>query len=288
MTGGGALVLGGGGVTGVAWEVGVLAGLAARGIDLTMADLVVGTSAGAVVAAQVTSGTPLALLYRAQLTPPAGDITARMGLRAKLTFVWAVMRSPDTVTACTRVVRMAVASPLVPGHYRRAVIAARLPSHAWPARRRLLITAVDVATGQFKAFHDRSGVDLIDAVSASCAVPGVWPPVRLNGRLWMDGGMRSAANADLASGCRRVVIIAPLTRGLAPMASVAEQADALRRAGARVEVIAPSRAARAAIGRDLLDPARAASAARAGHGQGVQEAARITQVWAPRALPSSA
>jgi NTE family protein len=287
MMGGGALVLGGGGITGVAWEIGVLAGLAARGIDLTMADLVVGTSAGAVVAAQVTSGTPLALLYRAQLTPPAGDIKARMGLRAKLTFVWAVMRSPDTVTACTRVGRMAVASPPVPGHYRRAVIAARLPSHAWPSRR-LLITAVDVATGQFNAFHDRSGVDLIDAVSASCAVPGVWPPVRLNGRLWMDGGMRSAANADLASGCRRVVIIAPLARGLAPMASVAEQADALRRAGARVEAITPGRAARAAIGRDLLDPARAASAARAGHAQGIQEAARIAELWAPRALPSPA
>ena len=54
-----ALVLGGGGITGIAWEIGVLAGLAEAGVDLTGADLVVGTSAGSVVGAQITSGAPL-------------------------------------------------------------------------------------------------------------------------------------------------------------------------------------------------------------------------------------
>jgi len=73
-----ALVLGSGGVTGVAWELGLLAGLAARGIDLAGADVVIGTSAGSLAGAQVTSGTGLAELYQAQLTPDGIDVTAGM------------------------------------------------------------------------------------------------------------------------------------------------------------------------------------------------------------------
>src|SRR5215203_1575582 len=85
-----ALVLGGGGVTGVAWEIGVLAGLAEAGVDLTGADLVVGTSAGSVVGAQVTSGAGIEELYARQLEPPASERVARLGRAAQARYAWAM------------------------------------------------------------------------------------------------------------------------------------------------------------------------------------------------------
>ena len=272
-----ALVLGGGGVTGVAWELGVLAGLAELGVDLSDADLVVGTSAGSVVGADLTSGAGLAGLYEAQLAPPAGEITARLGLRVIAKLSWAMFGSRDPVKARARIGKMALASKTVSEAERRKVIAARLPVHDWPGSK-LLIAAIDADSGEFIAFDASSGVGLVDAVGASCAVPGVWPPVTIGGRRYVDGGMRSAANADLAAGFARVVVIAPLTRGFGHMPSVARQVAALGE-DVQAAVIAPDEAARNAIGRNVLDPARRAPAARAGHAQAAKEAERVAAVW---------
>ena len=255
-----ALVLGGGGVTGVAWEIGLLAGLAERGADLSVADLVVGTSAGSVVGAQLTSGASLTELYASQLAPPGTETAARMGLRTMLRYGWVLARSSDPVQARARFGRMALAARTVPPSARRAVFEAVLPVHDWP-RRRLLITAVDADSGEFATFDAGSGVGLVDAVGASCAVPGVWPPVSFNGRRWMDGGMRSAANADLAADCERIVVIAPLVRGFRTMPSVAGQVAELRAGGRAVAVVSPDQAALTAIGRNVLDPAHRAPAA---------------------------
>jgi NTE family protein len=272
-----ALVLGGGGVTGVAWEIGLLAGLAERGVDLTDADLVVGTSAGSVVGADLASGVSLAELYEAQLAPPAGEIRAQLGLRVIAKLGWAALRSRDPVKARARIGKMALASRTVSEADRRKVIAGRLPAHNWPARR-LLITAVDAESGEFTAFDAASGVGLVDAVGASCAVPGIWPPVTIGGRRYIDGGMRSPANVDLAAGYQRVVVVAPLTRGFGHMQSVARQVAGL---GPDVQavVVPPDQAALKAIGRNVLDPARRAPAARAGHVQAAREAERVAAVW---------
>ena len=271
-------MLGGGGVTGVAWELGILAGLAQHGVDLSQADLVVGTSAGSVVGAQLTSGVSVGELYAAQLAPPGTEIAARMGLRAMLRFGWVLVRSRDPVQARARFGRMALATRTVSPAERQAVIEARLPSADWPPRR-LLVTAVDAESGEFAVFDAASGVALVDAVGASCAVPGVWPPVSINGRRWIDGGMRSAANVDLAAGCERIVVIAPLVRGFATMPSVARQVAELRSAGRAVVVVSPDQAALAAIGRDVLDPAHRAPAARAGHAQSAAVTAEVAAVW---------
>jgi len=257
-----ALVLGGGGITGIGWELGMLAGLAQQGMDLSDADLVVGTSAGSIVGTQLTSGVSVGELYADQLAPPEPGKAARMGPRTLLTFAWVLARSARTVPAAER----------------RAVIEARLPTRDWPAQR-LLITAVDAESGEFAAFDAASGVALADAVGASCAVPGVWPPVSINGRLWMDGGMRSPANVDLAAGCERIVVIAPLVRGFRAMPSVGRQAAELRAAGSQVVVVSPDQAALAAIGRNVLDPAHRAPAARAGHAQAASVAADVAAVW---------
>ncbi|MFJ6197950.1 patatin-like phospholipase family protein [Micromonospora sp. NPDC092111] len=271
-----ALVLGGGGVTGVAWEWGLLAGLAEGGVVLADADLVVGTSAGSVVGAQLCAGRPVVEWYEAQLAVARGEVAARFGVAAVARLVWAGGRSRDPVRARARVGAMALAARTVSEVSRRAVIEARLPDRVWPARR-LLVTAVDAGSGEFVVFDAGSGVSLVDAVGASCAVPGVWPPVTIGDRRYVDGGVRSAVNADLAAGARRVVVLAPTTAGFGPMPRLSAQLAALGSA-ARV-VVSPDRAARAAIGRHVLDPARRAGAARAGFAQGVAVAEEVAAVW---------
>jgi NTE family protein len=274
-----ALVLGAGGEAGIAWEVGLLAGLAERGVDLTAADLVVGTSAGAGVAARINSGVGLAALYEAQLASADGEIVAKFGPRTIARFIWAVAparRNP--VRARVRLGRMAVRARTEPAAQRRAVIASRLGTHDWPAGN-LLITAVDADSGEFATFDSGSGVDLVDAVGASCAVPGVWPPVTINGRRWMDGGMRSPANADLAAGYDRVVVVAPITRGLKPMPTVTDQVTELTRSSQAVALLAPDAASVAAFGRNLLDPRTRAPSARAGYAQAAAARADVAAVW---------
>lgn len=271
-------MLGGGGLTGIAWELGLLAGLAERGGDLTGADLVVGTSAGSVVGAQITSGTPLAELYEAQLAPPDGDVSASMSRRLQFRYISAVLLSRNAARARLRLGRISLASPALAEEVRREVIAARLPSHDWPAQR-LLITAVDADTGEPAVFSADSGAGLIDAVAASCAVPGVWPPVLINGRRWMDGGMRSSANADLAEGYERIVVLAPIAQGFRTLPSAARQCQALTAAGSAVTLVTPDQEALAAIGRNMLSPIQAAPAARAGRAQAAAVAAAVGIVW---------
>jgi NTE family protein len=193
-------------------------------------------------------------------------------------FGWAMLRYPDPARAQARIGRMALAAPTVPEAARRAVIAARVPSEEWPARR-LLVTAIDAVTGEFAALDAGSGVSLVDAVGASCAVPGVYPPVTMAGRRWIDGGVRSPANAYLAAGCERIVVLAPVPRGIRAASAAAYQAARLTRAGHAVAVVSPDRAAVAAIGRNVLDPARRAPAARAGHAQAGPALDRVGTVW---------
>jgi NTE family protein len=274
-----ALVLGGGGVTGIAWEIGILAGLADRGIDLTDADVVIGTSAGSVVGVDVRSGVPMAELYEIQTRPPeATEVFARMGLPVLLRYLRAMAFTRKPAVARARIGTMALRARTESEQVRRQVIESRLPALEWPAGK-LKITAVEAATGSFAIFDPASGVGLVDAVGASCAVPGIWPPVTIDGRRYIDGGMRSAANADLAAGCERIVVIAPLVQGFGTMESLASQVRRLGEHGARVAVVKPDKAALTAIGRNVLDPAHRPEAARAGFGQAAAEAAEVRTVW---------
>ncbi|MGC4835758.1 patatin-like phospholipase family protein [Micromonospora vinacea] len=274
-----ALVLGGGGVTGVAWELGLLAGLVERGVPVTEADLVVGTSAGSLVGAQVCSGSPVERFYAEQLAPPSSELAARLGFATLARLIWAGGRTRDAVRSRARIGAMAVAARTQSEASRRAVIEARLPEREWP-QRRLLITAVDASSGEFVVFDSDSGVSLVDAVGASCAVPGVWPPVTIGGRRFVDGGMRSSVNADLAADARRVLVLAPTSAAFGPMPRLSAQVDALRAAGSRVVVLTPDAAARTAIGRNVLDPARRAGAARAGRAQADVVADEVAALWA--------
>src|SRR6202011_3154112 len=92
---------------------------------------------------------------------------------------------------------------------RRAMVAARLPRQQWPYRR-MIVVAVNAHTGELAAFDRDSGVELVDAVTASTALPGLVPTVSINGTRYIDGGVRSPDNADLASGYANVVVLSPL------------------------------------------------------------------------------
>ncbi|GHE85494.1 patatin [Streptomyces spiralis] len=267
-----ALVLGGGGVGGIAWITGLLAGLADAGQDVTGAGLIVGTSAGSAVAAQLGSGLTLEELYARQVDPAlqATEIMAEMDLdRFAADLGAALGEATGAEDLRRRVGEFALRAATVPEPERRAVIESRLPSHAWPARE-LKIVAVDADSGLPRVFDKESGVGLVDAVAASCAVPGVWPPVTIQGRRYVDGGVRSIANADYAVGASRVLVIVPM--GAAepfPSEKPLEQAvEELGAQGAEVALVEPDEASRAAVGDNALDPATRRPAAEAGRRQG--------------------
>ncbi|MCX5414133.1 patatin-like phospholipase family protein [Streptomyces sp. NBC_00059] len=277
-----ALVLGAGGVTGTAWETGILHGLAKAGVDLSTADLIVGSSAGAIVGAQLASGlVPVGELYEQQLADPESEKSpaGRLGPVAILRYARAVMSSRTPEEYGRRLGTLARDSrPAGTPAERRAMIAGRLPSPEWPGRH-LLVTAVDATTGALHTFDRTGAVLLTDAVTASCAVPAVWPVVTAGGRSWIDGGVHSPANAQLAAGYRRVVVIAPTAGGSRVVAAPRAQAADLEAAGARVEVITPDAGTRKAIGRNSLDPARRAAAARAGLAQSAAHTEAVAAVW---------
>ncbi|MFB6818190.1 patatin-like phospholipase family protein [Streptomyces sp. NPDC056347] len=274
-----ALVLGSGGVTGGAWETGVLHGLAEAGADLSVTDLIIGSSAGAVVGAQLASGLlGLPELYARQLADPHDVRGGKLGARALLRYTGAVLSARTPEAYGRKLGRLAQDTrPGITAEERREVIAGRLPSPQWPDRP-LLVTAVDVTTGDLHTFGKDDGVPLADAVTASCAVPGVWPVARFEGRTWIDGGVHSTANAQLAAGYRRVVVIAPSAAGSRALASPRSQVAELAEQGARTALITPDAAARKAFGRNPLDPGHRAAAARAGLAQAAAHADAVAAV----------
>ncbi|MEV6158948.1 patatin-like phospholipase family protein [Nonomuraea sp. NPDC052129] len=278
-----ALVLGGGAVVGIAWEVGVLAGLAAKGVDLRDADLVVGTSGGSLVGAQLAGGMGVEDMYGRQIAPPVGEPIPKVSPFGVFRLVWQLSRAKDTKDFGARMGRIALAARTGSEEERRSQIARWLGDVPdWP-RTRLVITAIDAESGEPVDFDGGSGVDLVSAVSASTAAPGVRPPTTIGGRRYIDGGLRSAANVDLATGYDRVVVIAPMTRGGGRvMKGVTEQIAGLGRRS-RVTLVEPDpKTWRSIIGRsvgNLLEPARRAPAALAGRERGVELAAEVAAVW---------
>jgi len=293
-----ALVLGGGGAAGHAWVIGIIAGLAEVGHDITeSADLVVGTSSGATAAAQVRSGIPPAELLASVLSPPVQQGGENRGRppSVPMAAVFERMRAIGAAATSAADLQRAMGAfglesdaTLEPvAQQRRAIVAARLPRLQWPDRP-MIVVAVNAHTGELAAFDRDSGVDLVDAVTASTALPGLAPTHNINGTRYINGGARSAENADLASGYANVVVLAPFggrTGTLAagqfeglrrlPGADLESQVEALRKQGSRVEVITPDAASRAAMGTNQMELATRIPAARAGFAQGKLEATRL-------------
>ena len=281
-----ALVLAGGGVAGIAWETGVLRGLAdadRRLAEAVMgADLVVGTSAGSAVGAQITSGTPIERLYEAQLDERSAEI---LPIGDPVALAEAFAAAADEATSAAdlrrRIGKIAMNVETVEPERRMAAVRARLPVLDWPDCD-LRLPIVDANTGDRVVIDRFSGVSLLDAVAASCAVPGVWPPVVIGDVPYVDGGVWSGTNADVAAGASTVLVLTPtlgdtehpLLRGLP-----GEIAD-LRAGGTRhIEVIRTNQAMVAAVGDDALDPRIRRPCAQIGREIGRAAAERVADVW---------
>ena len=271
-----ALVLGGGGVTGIAWEIGVLAGLVASGVDLTRADAVIGTSAGSFVGAAVASGHDLEALAESQGRPDPAEINVAASQETMIAWFNA-FGAGDATSVGAAFGQIAKANPQpVPVHVRRSIVESRLVTTEWPNS--LKVTAIDADTGVLQLFDSSSGIALIDAVTASGAVPGVWPLARINGRSWIDGGMVSSANARLADGYERIIILAPMPTGFGEIPGAEDDVAAMQET-ATVVLFSPDEESVSAIGPNPYDPGRRAPAAAAGRSQGNRMAPTVATMW---------
>ena len=291
-----ALVLGGGGPVGIAWESGLVAGLGQAGVDLGQADFTLGTSAGAFVGVRLAMGESAATLAdpiladaerpvrnvnRSARRPP--DLTNVMRLMVK---AQEVQRHPAEARA--EIGALALSADTIGEQefiesFGRSF--ASLPEDAWPERD-FACTAVEAESGGFQLWTKASGVGVTRAVASSCSVPGVYPPVTLQGKRWIDGGVRSSTNADLAVGHEVVVIVAVRLSDWTPGGALArlfarldEEVQILTDGGATVVTLLPDDASRAAMGGNLMDFQKRADAARAGLAQGLADAAELKTYW---------
>ncbi|HUR06215.1 MAG TPA: patatin-like phospholipase family protein [Nonomuraea sp.] len=258
-----AVVLGPGGLLGTAWLAGLVAGLRRERFDLAQADLIIGTSAGAIVGAALAAGQDLERL--AVLPESDGE----PGVKAdpeRLGEVFAILgdSSLEPAAALSRIGRLALAAETGAEEAHLARMEFLIGGREWPEGR-LLIPAVDVETGEPLVWERASGVSLVAAVASSCAFPGSAPPITINGRRYMDGALRSGTNTDLAAGIQTVIVIEPLAH-LFP-GNTPPDATAVR--------LVPDLAAQKALG-DLNDRAAWSSVYQAGVRQ-APEAAKLIE-----------
>lgn len=273
------LVLGGGGVAGIAWMTGLLSGLQQRGLDLSSFDRVVGTSAGSAVGAQVYSGLSMEELLQRQIDPARQvlELVPRISMpHLFVKFIPALLARKNPQKFRQRIGRMAMGASTVEPEKRYWVIEERLPSHQWPSTE-FKVVVVNARSGDMEVFDQSSDVSLTDAVAASCAVPGIWPVVEVKGVPYIDGGVRSATNADLAAGSDTVLILAPMGYHsfLNTGSHLREEVAGLEAAGSRVLVLIPDADSTEAIGRNPLDPKSRAPSALAGEQQAETAAASV-------------
>ena len=251
-----ALVLAGGGIAGIAWETGILAGIADERPD-------------------VASGESLDELFARQVSGPSNEIDPGVSVDRIVGLFTTAMQTPGATKSqkLQRIGTVALATETVPEEVRRAVIAARLPSHTWPGRE-LRVTAVDIASGELTVFTAATGVDLVDAVAASCAVPGAWPPVTIGDRRYMDGGVGSSVNMTAIADCDSAVVLVPSAQRAPSPWDIGTAVEIEAFPAATATVFADAEALRA-FGPNPLDPACRVPSAYAGRAQGRREVDRV-------------
>ncbi|HJP41206.1 MAG TPA: patatin-like phospholipase family protein [Dehalococcoidia bacterium] len=292
-----ALVLGGGGPVGIAWESGLIAGLEEMGVDLTVADFILGTSAGSFVGAHLSMGRePSAIVatqLRSQVTVSGSGDQGSQAAPASSSFqhliVGAEAGSIPAEEVRRRVGELALVAKTISEEefiFTFGGLLRSLPEDAWPERE-YACTAVDALSGEFVVWKNGSGVGLGRAVASSCSVPGVYPPITINGRRYVDGGVRSSTNADIAKDYDKVLVVSVTNPNRDADTAVAERAQqllleqlqAIRDAGGSVELIEPDADSIGAFGTNMLDGSRRPVSAESGISQGKTEADRLGEFW---------
>ena len=291
-----ALVLGGGGPVGIAWESGLVAGLAEGGVNIGEADLIIGTSAGSAVGAQLAMGRSPQQMYAAVAADsgntrpgPTRANTGAGGTPPDLTPLMDLMQKAGRGDVPAEEVRkemgaFALAANTMSEEAFIATFGRMLAtSEGWPEKK-YMCTAVDAVDGTFVTWTNDSGVPMSRAIASSCSVPGVYPPITINGRRYIDGGMRSGTNADLAKGYDTVIVVAVTTGVEGPMADVSkkrleDEMATLKDSGSSVTLITPDATSCEAFGVNLMDFRRRSGAADAGLAQGRAEAEALKGKW---------
>lgn len=285
-----ALVLGAGGPVGIAWEAGLLAGLAEKGVDLSAADFIVGTSAGSYVGAQLALGRSPAEIAAPDLADRAPVLSARTlpDLTPLITkMLDAAMEKRPAEEIRREIGADALAASTISEEEFMGRFAPALGpgfDGAWPTRA-FACTSVDAADGKFMVWNRDSGIGLARAVASSCAVPGIYPPITFRGHRYIDGGVRSGTNADLAKGHERVVIVQVMGRAMPPFVAeifrkrFEKEVQAITEAGGSFELIVADDKSVAAFGGNLMDDRNRQTSAQAGLEQGRAEAARLADFW---------
>ena len=282
-----ALVLGGGGPVGIAWETGLIAGLAEGGVDVSDADWILGTSAGSVVGAQLATGRSPANLLAAEYAQaerqkeaggpsgPAPDLAPLMALMAK--------RAPGETPSRELLVEFGQMALKARTLSEEAFLAGfgRLadPDQPWP--KRFACTAIDAESGEFVIWSQDTAAPLGRAVASSCCVPGIFPPISIDGRRYIDGGIRSGANADLAHEHGKVLLVAVVPPAFASfmMGGIESELEKVRARGGQTCLLVPDTASGEAFGPNLMDGSRREPIARAGFAQGLQAADKVRAFW---------
>jgi NTE family protein len=293
-----ALVLGGGGPVGVAWEFGLIAGLEQEGVRLAEADIFIGTSAGSIVGASLAFGRPTVELLATQhqianAPPPRGTVDGAFDLAPLIQQFIKLYTSdapPQQLRAEIGDFALRANTAMTEDEWLATFSASEtFGAGEWPERP-YTCTAVDAESGEFVTWSKDSGVPLVRAIASSCCVPGIFPPITINGRRYIDGGMKSATNADLAAGYERVVVVnvtGAMERRASAFPALLERArkrmddelGAITSAGGTYEIILPDDESVAAMGNNLMDFKRRGEIADAGVAQGRREAGRIGAFW---------
>lgn len=282
---------------GIAWEAGLVAGLKAEGIDLGEADFIVGTSAGSVVGGQLALGIDPVESAR-RTASEAGAVVPELdtsgaggfggGLEALIEMIMTATTSGGSTEVRAKIGQIALTAP-TPSEEEFLPFFAEVKGQPWPTG--YACTAVDAESGEFVVWRAEHGVELDRAIASSCSVPGLFPPITIHGRRYMDGGMRSALNADVPVGHTEVVVISVLpaspVAGMenpmldAMIEQVEKELDVLRSGGAKVGLIGPNRELieLSGMGLHLMDGSRVPAAIEIGIRQGTEAAGTIRPIW---------
>lgn len=286
-----ALILGGGGVVGVAWHSGLIAGLKEGGVDLSLADIIVGTSAGSYVGAKLAAGHSFESEFETSSAVEETDqVLAEMNSNLdmesmiKVFKIW--MQQETMSQACLQTIGgLAKVAKTMDEALWIMGSGSATEVDDWPDVD-LRITTVDVDSGELVIHTKHNEAPLHHAVAASCSIPGVFPPITIGSAQFMDGGIRSGTNADLVLDDKPDVamIIAPICEQTAVFGALAErtmnqEVEQLKSQGTKVITVLPSQTEIAIFGNNLLDATRRDAARKAGYERGLQLAEGDAVPW---------